>query len=154
MALDAPLSRRPHVARLVRYGSVSAIATATSLTLLAALVGVVGLGAVWSNVLATAVGTVPSFELNRRWVWSRGGEGLQPRQVVPYVLLSFTGLVVSTVAVHLASDATVSATRLVRTAVVEIANFGAYGTLWIVQFVLCDRILFARRATDPSGADL
>jgi putative flippase GtrA len=61
---------------------------------------------------------------------------------VPYFLLSFAGLVISTFAVHLASDATTDTTRLFHTAAVEMANVAAYGTLWIVQFVLCDRILF------------
>ena len=27
----------------------------------------------WANVVATAAGTVPSFELNRRWVWNKTG---------------------------------------------------------------------------------
>ena len=144
MAPHVPSLRHPLVARLVRYGSVSAISTVTSLTLLAVLVGVVGLGAIWSNVVATAVGTVPSFELNRRWVWSRGGGEVHPRQVVPYVVLSFTGLAVSTFAVHLASDATLGASRPVHTSIVELANLAAYGALWLVQFVLCDRILFKR----------
>jgi putative flippase GtrA len=61
---------------------------------------------------------------------------------VPFVLLSFAGLVISTLAVHLASAATIDTTRLFHTAAVEAANVAAYGVLWIVQFVLCDRILF------------
>ncbi len=154
MAPDVPSLRHPLLARLVRYGSVSAISTVTSLTLLAVLVGVAGLGATWSNVVATAVGTVPSFELNRRWVWSRGGGGVRPRQAVPYVVLSFTGLAVSTIAVHLASDATLDASRPVHTGIIELANLAAYGALWLVQFVVCDRILFKRPAMDPSGIGL
>jgi hypothetical protein len=51
-------------------------------------------------------------------------------------------LVISTFAVHLASDATSATSRLLHTAAVEMANVAAYGTLWIVQFVLCDRVLF------------
>jgi putative flippase GtrA len=135
-------SRRAVCRRLIRYGSVSAISTATSLTLLGLLVGLLGFPAIWANVIATTIATVPSFELNRRWVWAQGGQRSLLRQATPYFLLSLTGLVISTFAVHLASDATAATSRLLHTAAVELANVAAYGTLWIVQFVLCDRVLF------------
>jgi hypothetical protein len=35
---------------------------------------------------------------------------------------------------------------------VECANLGAYGALWLLQFVLCDRVLFPR-AADASNRD-
>jgi putative flippase GtrA len=146
----APQSRRAVFRRLIRYGSVSAISTATSLTILGVLVGVLSFPAIWANVIATAIATVPSFELNRRWVWAQTGQRSLLRQAAPYFLLSFAGLIISTFAVHLASDATSDTTRLFRTAAVEMANVAAYGTLWIIQFVLCDRILFrsSRGASD------
>ncbi len=138
--------RRATLGRFVRYGSVSAVATVTALSVLGVLVGVLGWPATWSNVIATAVGTIPSFELNRRWVWAHGGRRSTLRQAVPYAALSLTGLVVSTIAVHLASDATVDSTRLVHTVAVEMANVAAYGALWLVQFALCDRVLFRSSA--------
>jgi putative flippase GtrA len=146
-------SHRVLLRRVVRYGSVSAISTVTSLTILGVLVGVFGFSALWSNVIATAVGTIPSFELNRRWVWSQSSPRSLLRQALPYCLLSFSGLILSSIAVHVAANATTNSTRLVHTAAVEFANFGAYGALWLFQFVLCDRILFAakRDTTDPAG---
>jgi putative flippase GtrA len=144
---------RSTIRRLIRYGSVSAISTVTSLSILGVLVGLVGFSAIWSNVIATAVGTVPSFELNRRWVWSHDGPRSLSRQALPYCLLAFTGLVLSTVSVNIAADATASWTRFMHTAAVEFANFGAYGTLWVIQFFLCDRILFKPRP-HQEGAEL
>jgi putative flippase GtrA len=139
--------------RLVKYGSVSVIATATALTVLGLLVGVLRFPAIWANVIATTVGTVPSFELNRRWVWAHRCRRSLLRQATPYFLLSLAGLVISTFAVHLASDATTTASRLWHTAAVEMANVAAYGALWIIQFVLCDRILFRspNDASEPAG---
>ena len=139
---DAHSPRRATLRRFVRYGSVSAVSTVTALSVLGVFVGVFGWPATWANVVATAVGTIPSFELNRRWVWAHGGRRSVLRQAVPYAALSFTGVVVSTIAVHLASDATVDSTRLVHTVAVEMANVAAYGALWLVQFALCDRVLF------------
>jgi len=137
------------IRRFVRYGSVSAISTVISLVTLGILVGALGAPAVLSNVIATGVATGPSFELNRRWVWAQTGQRSIRRQAVPYFLLSFVGLIVSTVAVHVAADATAHSTRLVHTAAVEIATILSYGALWLVQFFLCDRLLFRVR---PRGS--
>jgi putative flippase GtrA len=142
-------SRSVLLSRVVRYGSVSAISTVISLVILGLLVGVVGFPATWANVIATGVGTVPSFELNRRWVWAQRAHRSIMRQALPYALLSFAGLVISTYAIHLASDATGGSTRALHTAAVEMANLGSYGALWMVQFVLCDRALFPHRAQTP-----
>ena len=82
------------------------MSTSTSLITLGVLVGLAGLPATWSNVIATGVGTVPSFELNRRWVWPGAGRRTWFGQVVPFCALSFTGLVVSTLAVGLVAART------------------------------------------------
>jgi putative flippase GtrA len=130
---------------LVRYAGVSVIATVTSLTVLGLLVGLVNAPAGWANVCATAVGTVPSFELNRRWVWRRTGNPSVGSEVLPFVGLSFAGLLLSTVTVHLASVWAAGAPALGRTVAVEAASIAAFGSLWVAQFVLCDRVLFRRR---------
>ncbi len=136
--------------RLVRYTGVSVVSTTTSLSVLFTLVGIVGLPAAWSNVVATAVGTVPSFELNRRWVWHRQGRRSLLGQVVPFAALSFTGLLVSTVAVGLVSQRTQGWSHWGHTLAVESANLAAYGSLWVVQYVVLDRLLF-RTGHSPSA---
>jgi putative flippase GtrA len=137
---------------LVRYSAVSVIATATSLSTLGALVGLAGMSAVWANVVATGVGTVPSFELNRRWVWSQGGKSSLLRQVVPFCALSFIGLAISTVAVGLAGTFSDSWSRLDHTLAVESASIAAYGSLWVVQYQLLGRLLFRPSTTGPGSA--
>jgi putative flippase GtrA len=119
---------------------------------LGVLVGVWGFSAVWSNVIATAIGTIPSFELNRRWVWSQRNPRSILRQALPYCTLSFIGLIVSSISVRVAAGATANSSRLIHTVAVECANVGAYGALWLFQFVLCDRVLFTAPA-GASGAD-
>ncbi len=123
---DGQLGRIRHFAK---YALVSVVATMTSLTTLGLLVGVCGWSSVWANLLATAIGTVPSFELNRRWVWSQRGQKPRLAQIVPFCALSLAGLLISTLAVHAAGDATSSSGRLVHTAAVEVASIGAYGAL-------------------------
>jgi putative flippase GtrA len=146
-----PSSRRPALLRFLRYSSVSVVSTITSIVVLGILVGAFGFPAVLSNVIATVIATVPSFELNRRWVWKQDEKRSVLRQALPYFLLSLFGLVVSTLAVHLVADMTVHSTRIDKTLAAEMANLAAYGSLWCVQYVLCDRILFRSSARAPEG---
>ncbi len=144
MAINPTASWRAQLLHFAKYALVSVVATATSLTTLGLLVGLGGWSSVWANVLATVVGTVPSFELNRRWVWSQHGQRPRLAQVFPFCALSCVGLLLSTLAVHVASDATISSGRLVHTVAVEGANFATYGSLWVLQFFLCDKVLFKK----------
>jgi putative flippase GtrA len=138
------ITKRPLLRRLMKYASVSVVATLLSLSILGLLVSLAGMPAVEANLIAIAVGTVPSFELNRRWVWSLGDRRVRIAQVVPFCALSFAGLLLSTLAVHFASKATTQDPSLIHTFAIELGNFGSYGVLWVVQFVLCDRVLFTR----------
>lgn len=138
---------RGRVPQLLRYSAVSVIATVTSLAVLGVLVWTRTTSPGWANVIATAVGTVPSFELNRRWVWNRTGSRSFGVEVVPFAVLSFAGLALSTAAVHVvgvwADGAALG--NGARTLVVQCANLCAFGVLWILQFVLLDRVLFRTR---------
>ena len=150
--LDWP-ARRATVIRLMRYSAVSVVATATSLIVLGILVGLVDLPATWSNIIATAVGTVPSFELNRRWVWSSTGRRSLFGQIVPFCALSCTGLVVSTLAVGMTASRTAGWSHWSHTVAVLMANIAAYGTLWVVQYQMLDRVLFRTSSRDRAPVD-
>jgi putative flippase GtrA len=132
------------------------VATVVSQTVLATLVATGAATPVWANVAATAAGTVPSFELNRRWVWGKQGRRSLHGEVLPFVFLTFLGLALSTISVHFAAawaDDHV-ATTTVRTLVVQVANLSAFGVVWVLQFVILDRILFGSRpARDEAGSD-
>lgn len=147
LPLSLPTALPPRVAQLLRYGTVSAIATTTSLIVLGALVGTRAMTAGWANVVATAVGTVPSFELNRRWVWANQGDRSIRAEVVPFAALSAAGLALSTLAVSViarwADDAGLADGT--RTLAVQGANLAAFGVLWLLQFAILDRVLFADR---------
>jgi len=137
----------PRLGQWCRYAAVSVVSTLTSLTTLGLLVGVVGFEALWANLVATAVGTVPSFELNRRFVWRRRGPASLRRQVVPFTALSFAGLALSSLTIRVASGLSAHAGRAGHTAAVEVASVAAFGSLWLVQFVLLDRVLFVERGS-------
>ncbi len=139
----SPMLRR-RLAQLIRYGMVSAIATATSLVILTGLVASDTMRPAPANITATIVGMIPSFELNRRWVWGGAGRPSVRRQMVPFAVLSLIGLLLSTAAVGAAGRlATEAGWSNDATAVASaIANLAAFGSVWVAQFVVLDRVLF------------
>ena len=143
-----------HLAQLLRYSAVSAISTSVSLTILGSLVATRAVTAGWANVVATAVATVPSFELNRRWVWARQGRRSFHREAAPYFALTFAGLGLSTLAVSVATGMASAhhAGTVARTAVALAANLAGFGTVWVVQYVILDKVLFRHRP-HPAPAD-
>jgi hypothetical protein len=77
-------------------------------------------------------------------VWDKLGHRSVAGELGPFCALSFTGLTLSTVAVHLAAGWAVHAGlgATGRTIAAETANVATFGTLWIAQFVILDRVLF------------
>jgi putative flippase GtrA len=111
--------------------------------------------AVTANIIATAVATVPSFELNRRWVWGKSGRPSVSREMLPFAAVTATGLALSTLAVAIAARAADDWATSTRTLTVQAASLSAFGIVWVVQFVLLDRILFRQRGAprDRQAAD-
>ncbi len=145
---------RSRFRQLARYSAVSLISTITGIVILGVLVGTKSMPAGWANVVATAIGTIPSFELNRRWVWERHGDRHLGREVIPFAALSFAGLGLSTVAVHFVDIYVRHAgwTNGTRTLAVEVASNAAFGALWMLQFLILDRVLFRKHAVDAASS--
>jgi putative flippase GtrA len=98
--------------------------------------GLLDMSAVWSNIVAVAAGTVPSYELNRSWVWGKTSKSHLWKEVVPFWALSFLGLVLSTVTVAVVEQYNDS------TPAIQAANLGAFGVLWVGKFLLLHYVLF------------
>jgi putative flippase GtrA len=136
--------------RLVRYGAVSVVSSSVTFVVLGGLVATRTLAPGWANVVATAAGTFPSFELNRRWVWGRTGRRSILAEVGPFCAMTFAGLALSTTAVAFAGAfaQTSGLSGGMRTLLIESANLAAWGSLWLAQFFVLDRLLFAQRSQD------
>ena len=131
--------------KLLRYASVSVVSVTVAQTVLAVLVATRATGAVAANIVATAVATIPSFELNRRWVWGRRGRPSFGREMAPFALTTATGLGLSTLAVAVTSRAVDDFSITSRTLSIQAASLTAFGVVWLLQFVLLDRVLFRSR---------
>lgn len=83
----------PEGLKVIKYTMVSAISALTSLIVLTFVYGVLRL---WSEVpstlFANIVAGVPSYILNRRWVWGKSGRSHWWREILPFWVMSLTGI--------------------------------------------------------------
>ena len=147
-------ARTPGGQKAFRYMVVSAVSVAVSqVTLFVAFAGFE-----WTarsaNVLACVVGGVPSYWLNRRWTWGKSGRSHLLKEVAPFWALAFLGLAFSTWAADAAEAWALDVTdrRLVQALVVNAAVIAAFGVLWIVKFVVFNKVLFVTRDEDLQAA--
>jgi hypothetical protein len=84
--------------KILRYSAASVITTLVSLGLLAVLLLATTPG--WANLVAVAVGSVMSFELNRRWVWQQSNRKGRWMQLLLFICASLVFLGMSTLAVR------------------------------------------------------
>jgi putative flippase GtrA len=133
----------PSSVKLIKYAGVSVISTVVSQVTLLLVFGVFHLmSEVPANLVANVLATVPSYALNRRWVWGKSGKSHFWKEVAPFWILSFVGLAFSSLAVWLAGEFARShglhhgATALL----VNLANLVSFGILWIVKFVIYNKL--------------
>lgn len=140
--------------KAVKYSFASAVSVVVSEAVLFVSYGPIRLGsAVECNILATAVAAVPSYYLNRNWVWGKTGSSHLWREVVPFWVVAFLGLAFSLLAVSLAQTLCREShlRHLVTSAVVSLAALASYGILWVGKFVLFNTVLFATTTQEVNG---
>jgi putative flippase GtrA len=140
--------------RISRCLVVSVGTTLLSAAVLVALTLGAGVPAGMSNVIAVCCGIVPSYFANRSWVWAKTGRSSVVREIAPFWVLSLAGLGASTVAVARVASFTRQWSTSLRAIALPAANLSVFGVLWIVQFVLLDRVLFAPTPREPESADV
>jgi putative flippase GtrA len=129
----AQFQRKP-----VRYSMVSAIAVVAAQSALLLCTVVLDMRPVPANLVAVGVGSIPSYLLNRIWVWGRRGNHSFTREVLPFWVMAFLGLVFSTLLVHFASQWSDAAL------VTNAANLTAFGSLWVVKYLVLDSVMFGK----------
>lgn len=133
----------PSSVKVIKYASVSVISTVVSQVTLILVFGVFRLmSEVPANVLANVLATIPSYWLNRRWVWGKSGKSHFWREVAPFWVLSFIGLAFSSLAVWLAGDFARShnLSHAATSLLVNAANLMTFAILWVVKFVIYNKL--------------
>ncbi|WP_328524789.1 GtrA family protein [Kribbella sp. NBC_00359] len=140
--------RRSRLLLWARYSASSVVATVVSQVAFA-LCYWLGTSAVVATLVAWLTGAVPNYVLSRRWAWGRQG------QLLPYAMIvigsAVTAALVTTATDHLVQGIDSHAWK---TVLVTGSYFGTYGVLFILKFVLFDRLVFAKPAAvaDPVPA--
>ena len=90
----------------------------------------------------TSSATFPSYWLNRSWAWGKHGQSHFLKEVVPFWILSFIGMAFSIVgaaiAGHFAGQHSLSHAET--TVLVHVANLMTFAILWIVKFVIYNKL--------------
>jgi putative flippase GtrA len=133
----------PQAKQLFRYSMVSVISTAVSFGVLAIVFGVLHLfGEIGSTVFANVCATIPSYYLNRKWVWGKGGRSHLLKEIVPFWCMSAFGIFVSiggaAVARHFGIEHHL--THIQQTVVVLAANVASFGVFWILKYLVFNRL--------------
>jgi putative flippase GtrA len=136
----------PEGKKAIKYTAVSVISVAVSQVALLIFFGFLKWTARSSNVAATSIGAVPSYYLNRTWAWGKRGRSHLWKEIVPFWVLAFIGLALSTWAVDFAESwaLTHHLHHLAKLAVVMGSALAAFGVLWIVKFVLFNKVIFVQ----------
>lgn len=133
----------PEAKQLFRYTMVSVISTLVSFAVLLLIFGVLHLwGEVVSTVVANATATIPSYYLNRKWVWGKSGRSHMMKEIVPFWGMSAIGIVVSiggaAVARHIGIENQLS--HFAQTLLVLAANVISFGVFWVLKYILFNRL--------------
>ena len=86
---------------------------------------------------AVAISTLPTYYLSRAWVWQKRGKSSFYAEVVPFWVMTFLGLLLSTIFVVFLEDQYPDVKILA-----NVGNVLGFGVLWVATFFILDRILF------------
>jgi putative flippase GtrA len=133
----------PEAKQLIKYTMVSVISTVASFGVLAIVYGLhIIKGEIEATVFANVVATVPSYFLNRMWVWGKGGRSHLMKEIVPFWVMSAIGITVSiggaAVARHIGKIHHL--THIQETAVLLLANLISFGLFWVLKYMLYNRL--------------
>jgi putative flippase GtrA len=95
-----------------------------------------GRSAVVANLIAVSLSCIPSFVLNRYWVWGHGGRRNLGPQIVAFWAMALVGLAVSTLVVSWLDQVWDSPV------VANVGNMIGFGGLWVAKFLVLDRVMF------------
>lgn len=132
--------------RGLKYLAVSVTGTITAQIVLFASLHFVfknenqGFSWVASNVFAVTVSSIPAFLLSKRWVWESNSSMSFRKEVLPFLMLAFAGVALSSGFVWVAT------LLFVNPLAANVANLLAFGLLWVFKFAILDKYVFADKA--------
>ncbi|HEY1523593.1 MAG TPA: GtrA family protein [Solirubrobacteraceae bacterium] len=135
--------------RVTKFAISSLVAAGTSAVVLAVLYAM-GVNTTLATVLAFFAGAIPNWSINRRWTWKLRGRVAFGREIVAYLVISATTLVLLSLATNWA-DSFVKQQHIqkgtgLRVLIVTGSYFGTLALLYGVRFFLYEKWIFSGRS--------
>jgi putative flippase GtrA len=140
----------PEHRKFIKYALASVISVIVTQIVLIFCYSGVKLSGGWSAFIASSVAAVPSYFLNRNWVWRKSGKSHMRKEVLPFWIMVFIGLGFSALIGYYADSAGAKVTdsHFFRTLIITGSNVGGFALLWVLKFIIFNKILFAHRPAD------
>jgi putative flippase GtrA len=143
-ALDTTIawSRSHEGKKMLRYTMASVISTGVSFVSLAIIFGLHWMSQVPATVTANAIATIPSYQLNRKWAWGKGGRSHLTKEILPFWSMACLGIFVSIFGAYFAKHVSVThhLPHLEQTIVVLAANVLSFAVFWVLKLLLFNRL--------------
>ena len=144
------VSRTETGRKSLRYAAVSVVAIGVSQVTLLLCYGLFhwdGDRATRAQLVAFVTSSIPSYYLNRMWVWGKSGKSHMWKEIAPFWAVGLAQLVISLVFVKWAQGAVERSTdsHMVRTIGFLFNNLFIYGVMWVAKFMFFNKVLFAHR---------
>ncbi len=129
--------------KLVRFTLTSAITTVVSFGSIAVLYGFrIIPGVMWSTLAGNLIGTLPAYNLNRRWTWGKRGRSHFRHEIIPFWSMSMLGIAFSQLGAWWAKHEVHSHqwSHLFNTGLVTGTNLACFAVFWVLKLIVFNRI--------------
>jgi putative flippase GtrA len=136
----------PQAQKFLKYCMTSVVGVVMGQSLLFFFASILDWGGVASNVAAVAISTGPTYLLSRAWIWQKRGRNSLYAEVIPFWIMTFLGLVLSSLCVWWFEQMWPD-----QKLVVNLGNIAGFGVLWLAKFFVLDRVLWKVTHEHPEG---
>lgn len=144
----------PERRKFIKYALASVVSVIVTQIILFICYFAIRLEGGTSAFIASSIAAVPSYYLNRSWVWRKAGKSHLMKEVLPFWVMVFIGLAFSAVLGWAADAAGRNWTdsHALRTLIVQGSNISGFAVLWVLKFIIFNKILFATHPQDLEPA--
>jgi putative flippase GtrA len=137
--------------KLIRFGLSSVVTTMVSLAAILITYGFhIINGIIGATLFGNVLAILPSYYLNRSWVWRKRGKSHFRNEVMPYWMMAFFGIAFSLLGAwwvkHLVH--THDWGHLVNTGLVAGINLLSFAIFWVLKILLFNRIFHTDKLHD------
>jgi putative flippase GtrA len=147
------LGKKQFERKPVRYAAVSAIAILVSQATTAIFYGLLRFSERNAQLVSFVASTIPSYYLNRMWVWGKGGKSHFWKEIFPFWALGIVQLILSLLFIAWSQDKIKEnyESHLIRTLGLMFSMLFIYGVMWIGKYVFFNKVLFKHHSENTGS---